>query len=141
MINVKPNISIQKKNVVRQFTDIDLNFVANPLTGDISKLYGQTAINRNLRNLILTKVYENPFHPEKSCQVNGMLFENVDYITAQITKRTIEEVIYNYEPRIKVDQVVVTPNLSENEFRVDIYYTIINTSEPVVFTTTLKRIR
>ena len=141
MTTIRPSNRPTTNPTVRLFTDIDLNFVSNPLTGDINKISGPTAINRNLKNLILTKVHESPFHPEKSCQVNGMLFENVDYITAQITKRTVEEVIVNFEPRITVDKVVVTPNLPENEFRIDIYYTINNTSEPVVFTTTLKRIR
>ena len=126
---------------IRQFKDLDLNFLSHPLTGDIVKSFDADSINKNLKYLIMTNVYESPFHPEKSSQVNSLLFEQMDYITVQVLKRTIEEVIQNFEPRVLLDEVIVTANEEMNDLRIDIIYYVVNTSEPVTFTTTLKRIR
>lgn len=125
---------------VRQFSDLDLNFLPHPSTGDIVRSFDEDSINKNLRYLILTKNYERPFHPEKGCQVNNLLFENADFMTTQMIKRTIENAIQNFEPRVLLISVDATDN-TNNEIRIDITYKIINTLQPVTFTTTLKRTR
>lgn len=126
---------------VRQFSDLDLNFLPHPSTGDIVRSFDEDSINKNLKYLILTKNYERPFHPEKGCQVNNLLFENADFMTSQMIKRTIENAIQNFEPRVSLISVDVADNMNENDIRIDITYQIINTLQPVTFTTTLKRTR
>ena len=50
-------------NVSRQpdYSDLDLDFMINPVTGDINKKKGTDAIKRSIRNLIFTNYYERPF--------------------------------------------------------------------------------
>ena len=126
---------------ITKFMDLDLNFIPNPITGDIVKSYDADSINKNLQYLILTTVYESPFHPEKSCQVSSLMFEPMDYITAQIIQRTIETVIQNFEPRVQALDIIVNLDLPNNAFTVTIYYNIINSNQTVTFTTTLERLR
>ena len=40
----------------RTFSDLDLNFIANPVTKDVSKKYDESAIKQSIKNLILTKL-------------------------------------------------------------------------------------
>ena len=48
---------------IRQFSDINLLFTAHPATADVTKVTNENAIRAAVRNLILTKNYERPFHP------------------------------------------------------------------------------
>ena len=43
------------------FSDLNLNFVVHPITGDVTKLTNVEAVKRSVRNLINTNFYERPF--------------------------------------------------------------------------------
>ena len=45
------------------FSDLDLNFQRNPITKDVAMKLNEEAVKRSLKNLILLKRYEKPFHP------------------------------------------------------------------------------
>jgi phage baseplate assembly protein W len=133
------SITINRK--VRAFKDIGLDFLPHPATGDIVKVTDDNAIQQSLRSLIMTKNYERPFHPEIGCQVNNLMFENLDFVTSNIIKRTISDTIDNFEPRVKVIDIEVIPLQSNNAIRINIEYTIVNTNVQETFTTILQRLR
>ena len=37
----------------RTFSDLDLNFIANPVTGDVYKKFDENAIKASIKNLVL----------------------------------------------------------------------------------------
>ena len=47
-------------NISRQpdYSDLDLDFQINPITGDINKKKGADAVKRSIRNLVFTSYYE-----------------------------------------------------------------------------------
>ncbi len=47
----------------RQWADLDLDFVAHPITKDIVRKTNVEAVKRAVKNLILTNKYDKPFHP------------------------------------------------------------------------------
>ena len=49
---------------VRDYKDLDLNFIVHPVRKDINKNTGALAVINAVKNLILTNHYEKPFHPE-----------------------------------------------------------------------------
>ena len=57
------------------FTDINLNLVKHPVTGDIAKLSNVEAVKASVRNLINTNKGERPFHPEIGSNIRKALFE------------------------------------------------------------------
>jgi phage baseplate assembly protein W len=77
----------------RTFSDLNLLFNVNPFTRDVTKRLNEEAIKASVRNLIQTKNFERPFHPEIGCQVNSLLFENITPVVYQIIKKTIFDVI------------------------------------------------
>lgn len=107
------------------FRDISLSLKTNPLTRDIIDLKNETAIARSLQNLVLTINGERFFNPLIGSGVNRLLFENVDEFIADSIKTQIEISINNYEPRVELKSVEVTPNYDENKFDVVIVYTIV----------------
>lgn len=125
----------------RQFSDLNLLFTRHPVTGDVTKKVDEEAIKASLRNLISTRHYERPFHPEIGCQVHALLFENFTPVTVQIMKRTIFDAINKFEPRVTVLEVNIRDKADENRLDLDIIFKINNSERPVTLTTFLSRAR
>jgi len=113
------------ERVSRGFRDISMSFKVNPLNDDLIGLKNETAIARSIRNLVLTAPGERFFNPNLGSRVSRSLFENMDEITASVIKDEIENTINNYEPRVDLKSVNVSPNYDDNEFNVTIEYYII----------------
>ena len=129
------------KAINRIYSDIDLNFLAHPNTGDVSKKYDVDAVKQALKTLVLTNFYERPFQPKLGSPVYGMLFENIDVPSANSLKLRLELLISQYEPRVRAQEVTVVPLYDENSFRVSIYFYVVGVRDPVTFSTILKRTR
>ena len=128
-------------NNSRTYTDLNLAFTRHPSTGDVTRKTNVEAIKASLKNLIQTKNYERPFHPEIGCQIHGLLFENFTPVVKQVMQRTIEQMIDKFEPRVTLTDVSIEESPDENGIRLDIYFRINNTQEPATLSTTLLRIR
>jgi phage baseplate assembly protein W len=123
------------------YSDLDLDFIPHPTTGDVLVKFGDDAIKRSVRNLILTNFYDRPFRPYIGSNVQKLLFELATPITANLIKDSILEVIENYEPRIRIMQLSVELDDENNGFNVIIEYEILNRGEPAIITLFLERIR
>ena len=127
---------------VRQYTDLDLFFAKKATSKDISKVTDIQAVKRSVRNLVLTNHYEKPFHPEIGSGVRGILFEPMTPLTAYVLTRKIEDVIKNFEPRVRLIGVNAIPNLDRNEYEITIEFYVVNTpTELVDLTVFLERLR
>lgn len=125
----------------RIFSDLDLNFIAHPVSGDVSKKYDELAIKQSVKNLILTNHYERPFHPEIGSQISGLLFENWSPMLQSVIRQSIVNTITNFEPRVRLLDVSVDPNEDNNLVYVIITFTIVNTDTPLTVDITLNRTR
>ena len=123
------------------YSDLDLDFIAHPTTGDVVRKIGDDAIKRSVRNLILTNFYDRPFRPYIGSNTQKLLFELATPITANFLKDAILEVIENYEPRVRITQLLVQLDEDNNGYNVTIQYDILNRVEPAVITLFLERIR
>lgn len=126
---------------VRDFTDFNLLFTPHPSTADVSKVVNENAIKAAVRNLILTKNYERPFHPEIGCQITSLLFENFDPIVKAAMERTIQDVLQKFEPRARLTNLVIAEKPDENSIDVTIEFAINNIERPTIVTVTLTRAR
>ena len=127
---------------VRQYRDLDLFFGRKPVSGDVNILTDVTNIKRAVRNLVLTNIYEKPFHPEIGSGVRDMLFENMTPLTSIILSKKVEEVIENFEPRVRLMSVSARPDLDQNIYEMTIEFFIINApTELVTVDVFLERLR
>ena len=108
------------------FSDLNLNFVAHPLTGDITKLTNIEAVKRSVRILINTNFYERPFHPEIGSDVRAVLFEPVSPIVESVLSRHVQDVITNFEPRVELINVSSKANVDQNAYTVTIEFFVVN---------------
>ena len=125
----------------RTFSDIDLNFTAHPVTKDISRRYDENAIKSSLKNLILTRNYERPFHSELGSPIKGLLFEPATNMTKALIERSITDLVGNYEPRVNLQQVRVSYSPDTYSVYVTIEFKIINTQRPLTLDLVLERTR
>lgn len=125
----------------RTFSDLDLGFFAHPVSHDVSKKYDENAIKQSLRNLILTKNYERPFRSDVGSQIKSLLFEPITPMMSAIIKRTIENTINTYEPRVSLLDVSVLLSPDNNSVYVTIIFTIVNTNTPLSVDLILERTR
>jgi len=124
-----------------RYIDLNLSFLNNPVTKDISVLTDVDAVKQSVKDLVLTQHFERPFHPELGCNVTTMLFENATAITAISIKRDIQDVITNFEPRVQLQNVVVNVSPDQNGFDVTITYYVLNIAEVQTVNFFLQRLR
>ena len=125
----------------RQYSDFNLLFSTHPITGDILKINDEEAVKQSLRNLISTRHYERPFHPEIGCQIHGLLFENFNPVTVQVMKKAIFDTINKFEPRVTVLAVRLREKADNNEIVCDIEFRLNNSDRPITLTTLITRVR
>lgn len=125
----------------RSFTDFSLIFNAHPSTSDVVRKTNDDAVKQSLKNLLLTKHYERPFHPEIGCQIHSLLFENWDPIIERTMQQTISDLVKKFEPRVQLKRVDINPMPNDNGIEIIIEYQLVNSDKPVRFTTALTRAR
>ena len=118
------------QGISKSFKDISATFKVNPMTRDLIALKNSNAIARSVRNLILTIPGERPFNPALGSNVNNLLFEPIDRITAASIKSEIRDTILNFEPRVKLEDINVTPNGDELVYEISIQFSVIGINVP-----------
>ena len=119
-----------QQRVSQSFKDISMSFETNPLNDDLIALKNSSAIARSIRNIVFTQPGEKFFNPEFGSRVSESLFEIVDEVSSIAIRDEIRGSIINYEPRVKLLDVVVIPNVDDNEMNVTVKYRIIGIDIP-----------
>ena len=123
------------------FSDLDLQFKAHPVNKKINVLVNEDAIRRAVRNLILTNKYERFYNPLFGGDIRSYLFENfTPSLSAEMAYR-IEETIKSFEPRARVLEVRVLPNIDLNFLDIRIVFEAVNSLQPITLKLTVERVR
>ena len=109
----------------RSFKDFSVNFARNPFTDDLSVVHNDNSIKQAVKNIILTSPGEKPFQPLVGSSVNRLLFEPLDAFTADAVAEEIRTTINQYEPRVSLTRVDVTPIFEGNKLNVSLEYKIV----------------
>lgn len=123
------------------YADLDLTMSPHPTKRDIPRLLDADAVKRSVRLLVMTKHHERLFHPEIGCDATQILFEPVSKITEQNLRRSIEDVINNFEPRARLRSITVNVNPDNNSYTAQIEFFIANNPKPIQLSVILERVR
>jgi phage baseplate assembly protein W len=127
--------------ISRTYKDIDLNFTKHPMTGDIVKKIDISAIVGSLQNLFQTSNYERLFNPDLGCSMKQVLFQPIDGTTSGQIEYIVKQTISNFEPRVKLEGVLVQPDEDNNGYNVFVTFFYVNNPEPVTIRIFLERVR
>jgi phage baseplate assembly protein W len=125
----------------RIFSDIDLNFTPHPVFGDLTLRYDENSIKQAIKNLLQIRHYEKPFHSEIGSPLRELLFEPISPLTELMARRTIIDLIANFEPRVELIDVNVIASEENNSLYVNITFKIVNTDRPITLEYVLERTR
>jgi phage baseplate assembly protein W len=91
----------------KTYRDVSLAFKPNPLTGDITILQNERAINNSVKNIVMTLPSEVPFLRDFGSTVTHSLFYNVNDEAAHgILIDEIKRAVLFNEPRVTFDNPV-----------------------------------
>ncbi len=125
----------------RLYSDIDLRFTPNPVTGDVSFSYDDQAVIRSVRNLLSTKPYERLWNPTLGSEIDNLLFEPITPLNATLVKDEVIRTINNYEPRAIIASVDVNAYPDQNAYQVSLIFYIGNNTTPTGISIILQRAR
>lgn len=91
----------------KKYADLDLTFIPNPKTGDLTPKYDEAAIQRAANHLIRLEEFDIPFAPHLKSGMRSYLFKTIDMLDEANIKKDVETVLKSLEPRIKVTGVKV----------------------------------
>ena len=111
------------------YSDLDFRFILNPNTGDIALKKDAEAIKQSIMNILLTSRGERPFNPEFGGNLRAYLFENFDVVTQAAMESVIVNSLRNYEPRVRVDNIVISDLSYRNALNISIDFTILSPEE------------
>ena len=103
--------------------DIELNMKVN---GDFQDRINIQAIENSVENIFMTMPGSRRMLPFFASPVYGLLFEQIDSITAERIGYMLLESIEKWETRIKVSNLNVDPREDDNMYIVTLTYYIIN---------------
>ena len=129
------------KKPARIYKDIDMGFSINPVTKDISRKHDVNAVKQAMKNLLFTDYYTKPFQPKYGSPLAEALFEPMDDNTANIIATLVQEAFDNWEPRVRIDDIIVYPDYDQNEYKVQLNFHVVGVRDPQIFTTALRRLR
>lgn len=125
----------------RVFSDIDFNFTRHPVSGDLTRRLDDAAVKQSIKNLIMTNHFERPFHSEIGSPVMTLLFEPMTPLTTHMVRRSIIDLISNFEKRVQLLGVEVIDAEDNLSLYVTITFRIVNTERPLTLDLVLERTR
>jgi len=123
------------------YSDFLNDLTPHPVVKDIVRYTNEAAVNRSIRNLLLTDRGERLYQPDIGSDIRQLLFEPMIASTGDLIRKFVLNTITNYEPRAKVLDVTVLAYEEKNAYAVTVTYMIINRQDPVQLTVTLDRVR
>jgi phage baseplate assembly protein W len=127
--------------IKKLYSDLDLSFRRLPVSNDVSVSYDEQAVIRSVRSLLLTNFYERLFQPTIGSNIDTLLFEPITVLTAGLIEDEIKNVIKNHEPRVVIQDIVVTPSPNTNSFKATLTFLIGNNTLPTAVNLLLERSR
>ena len=101
-------------------------------TGSVLLVKNETDIEESLNILLSTSLGERVMQPRYGCNLEGYLFEPLNSTTIGFLKNLVSNAILFYEPRITVEEILVTGDesvdLFEGKFTITVSYTIPGTN-------------
>ena len=119
----------------RTYKDMAYSMFANPMSGDMGKKTGASAVKGALVSILKTNFGERLFAPEFGTGLRGLLFEQMNPITEQRIKKEVESAVARHEPRAEVLGISVKAQEEQNRYEVSVVFNVASEAETQKITT------
>ena len=114
----------------RTYKDFAYSFFANPMSGDVGKKTGVSAVKSAIVSILKTNHNERMFQPEFGSNIRALLFEQMNPITEERIKTEVENAVRNHEPRAEILGITVESQEEQNRYLVSILFNVTSEAEP-----------
>jgi phage baseplate assembly protein W len=122
------------------YSDFLMNFDRNPITGSLARITNTEAVKQSIKQIVLTDMEEWAFHPDLGSKVTGSLFEPVEFTTALMLERAIENAV-SKEPRVRLVDLSVTPDHADTGYHISLSFSVVNATQIESMSLFLRRAR
>lgn len=105
----------------KNFVDINTTFYSD---SKITTNDSYESINNSIDNILFTTKGEKVGDPLFGSNLKNLVFYPIDFITQKLIEFDILTNITNYEPRVSIVQIIVTPDEDENMYKIMIIYNL-----------------
>jgi phage baseplate assembly protein W len=137
-------MAFRKENPIKApptYSDFSASFSRNVITSDVVRLADIDAVKRSVKNLIITDKYERLLNPTIGAGISELLFEQMTPLTTIAIRDTIIQTLNEFEPRINIDTIDVTPDYDRNTYFVSIAFSLVRNEQVGIVEFLLNRIR
>lgn len=113
----------------KKYKDFNIGFKPHPVTEDLMVVKDAADIKQSIKNLLLTRKGERLFNVKIGTSLSDLLFEQLDYGTADTIRDEIKYVIRNYEKRVSILELSVDINSEENGYDISLIYEVVGRSD------------
>jgi phage baseplate assembly protein W len=131
----------QTQKIPDLFSDFLTDLTPHPITQDLTRLRNEASIKQSIKNLVLTNYGERPFQPFIGSSVNRSLFDLNDLFAQDDIIESITNTIQSNEPRVNLLNVELLSQPENNEIRINVLFSIINSIEIQSLDLILRRVR
>lgn len=97
-------------------------------SGSIALVGGTDDIDRSLRSIVLTAPGERVMRPNFGCRIWDLVFAPMDENTLGLMAHAVREAVAQWEPRIDLEEVLVTPS-DHGVVHIDVAYRVRATND------------
>ena len=123
-LNIDLSIATNTTSTEYTYRDIKPEFTINPTTNDIDVNDDYAAIEGGIYNMFLFKQGERKINPEFGNSLYKYLYEGVTDLTANKIGNEIYTMFDRWEPRVKINDIKITPDTDNNTYYIAILYSI-----------------
>ena len=119
----------------RTYKDLAFSMFANPMSGDVGKKTGASAVKGAIVSILKTNYNERLFDPEFGTDIRGSLFEPMNPLTEQRMKKKVEVALARHEPRAEVLGISVKAQEEQNRYEISVVFNVASVAETQKLTT------
>lgn len=98
-------------------------------TGKLATSESEQDIREAIWIILSTSKGERVMQPNFGCGIHDLVFANLSVATMGLIQSSVQEALIEWEPRIEVEEIRVTPNSKEpSQLLIDIHYRVRSTN-------------
>ncbi|ASD50355.1 hypothetical protein FDI24_gp076 [Acidovorax phage ACP17] len=106
------------------YSDLDLNMVAHPLTGDLTPKTDLDAVRQSIRSLFFLDAFDYPFDSYRQSNLRKLLFEPASQLTESRIRTNLEWLIKKVEPRVNLERIDVEGSSDGLGYHITVWYAV-----------------
>ena len=107
-----------------KYKDLEVPIFKQDSQFDVDAIFDAAAVLNSFRNIFEWRKGERILNQEFGNPIIPYIYEPINEITAAKISESIRSAVIKWEPRISITDITIIPNEDENEYRIEITYSI-----------------